>query len=271
MTRSAESSRSWMVKAGSIPIRSEIRVQSCGAQPHINHNRVPTDYGGRAVVNLSLLLIPPRPARPAPECRAASINSSASRPWSCHAGPRVRIHFPPAASLRTFGPLRDERPVPPVDAGDELDPVDTTQWYPRLDFQLTSEQQRLQNKCRELAFDFATRTAAHDRDASHPVENCSGLAGPGADPDRPAEGDRYRYPSRGRPAVSWWASAIVRVIFSASGESSRADMSPLEKWVVSRGTDGSNPVPSSSQSVSTVNPGAVGEKPRTLAARLHSL
>jgi len=40
-----------------------------------------------------------------------------------------------------------------------------------LDFQLTSEQQRLRNKCRELAADFATRTAAHDRDASHPVEN----------------------------------------------------------------------------------------------------
>jgi len=40
-----------------------------------------------------------------------------------------------------------------------------------LDFQLTSEQQRLRNKCRELAVDFATRAAAHDRDASHPVEN----------------------------------------------------------------------------------------------------
>ena len=40
-----------------------------------------------------------------------------------------------------------------------------------MDFQLTSEQQRLQNKCRELAADFATRSAAHDRDASHPVEN----------------------------------------------------------------------------------------------------
>jgi len=40
-----------------------------------------------------------------------------------------------------------------------------------LDFQLTSEQQRLRNKCRELAADFATRAAAHDRDASHPVEN----------------------------------------------------------------------------------------------------
>jgi hypothetical protein len=33
-----------------------------------------------------------------------------------------------------------------------------------------------------------------------------------------------------------------------SPESSRADMSPLEKWVVSRGTDGSNPVPSSGES-----------------------
>ena len=40
-----------------------------------------------------------------------------------------------------------------------------------MDFQLTSEQQRLRNKCRELAADFATRAAAHDRDASHPVEN----------------------------------------------------------------------------------------------------
>ena len=40
-----------------------------------------------------------------------------------------------------------------------------------MDFQLTSEQQRLRNKCRELAADFATRSAAHDCDASHPVEN----------------------------------------------------------------------------------------------------
>ena len=40
-----------------------------------------------------------------------------------------------------------------------------------MDFQLTYEQHRLRNKCRELAADFATRAAAHDRDASHPGEN----------------------------------------------------------------------------------------------------
>ena len=35
-----------------------------------------------------------------------------------------------------------------------------------MDFHLTAEQQRLQHKCRELAADFASRSAAHDRDAS---------------------------------------------------------------------------------------------------------
>ena len=40
-----------------------------------------------------------------------------------------------------------------------------------MDFDLTPEQQRLQDKCRELAADFATRSTEHDRDASHPVEN----------------------------------------------------------------------------------------------------
>ena len=40
-----------------------------------------------------------------------------------------------------------------------------------MDFALSAEQQRLQQKCRELADDFATRAALHDRDASHPIEN----------------------------------------------------------------------------------------------------
>jgi len=44
-----------------------------------------------------------------------------------------------------------------------------------VDFQLTPEQQRLQRKCLELAADFATRSAVHDRDASHPVENYNRL------------------------------------------------------------------------------------------------
>ena len=44
-----------------------------------------------------------------------------------------------------------------------------------MDFQLTPEQQRLQRKCLELAADFATRSAVHDRDASHPVENYNRL------------------------------------------------------------------------------------------------
>ncbi|HJU16403.1 MAG TPA: acyl-CoA dehydrogenase family protein [Stellaceae bacterium] len=40
-----------------------------------------------------------------------------------------------------------------------------------MDFALSPEHQRLQQRCRELAADFAARSAAHDRDASHPVEN----------------------------------------------------------------------------------------------------
>ena len=40
-----------------------------------------------------------------------------------------------------------------------------------MDFQLTDDQQRLQQRCLELAADFATRSADHDRDASHPTEN----------------------------------------------------------------------------------------------------
>lgn len=40
-----------------------------------------------------------------------------------------------------------------------------------MDFALSPEQERLRDRCLELAADFATRSAAHDRDASHPTEN----------------------------------------------------------------------------------------------------
>jgi alkylation response protein AidB-like acyl-CoA dehydrogenase len=40
-----------------------------------------------------------------------------------------------------------------------------------VDFQLSPDQQRLQRRCLDLAADFATRSAEHDRDASHPREN----------------------------------------------------------------------------------------------------
>jgi alkylation response protein AidB-like acyl-CoA dehydrogenase len=40
-----------------------------------------------------------------------------------------------------------------------------------VDFGLTEEQHRLRLRCRELAADFATRSAEHDRAASHPIEN----------------------------------------------------------------------------------------------------
>jgi alkylation response protein AidB-like acyl-CoA dehydrogenase len=40
-----------------------------------------------------------------------------------------------------------------------------------VDFELTAEQNQLRGRCLELAADFATRSAEHDRDASHPIEN----------------------------------------------------------------------------------------------------
>jgi alkylation response protein AidB-like acyl-CoA dehydrogenase len=40
-----------------------------------------------------------------------------------------------------------------------------------MDFALTEYQQCLRRHCLELAADFATRSAQHDRDASHPIEN----------------------------------------------------------------------------------------------------
>jgi len=40
-----------------------------------------------------------------------------------------------------------------------------------VDFALSDEHRELQRRCLGLAADFATRAAAHDRDASHPIEN----------------------------------------------------------------------------------------------------
>jgi alkylation response protein AidB-like acyl-CoA dehydrogenase len=40
-----------------------------------------------------------------------------------------------------------------------------------VDFRISEEHSRLQQRCRELAADFATRSAEHDRAASHPIEN----------------------------------------------------------------------------------------------------
>jgi alkylation response protein AidB-like acyl-CoA dehydrogenase len=40
-----------------------------------------------------------------------------------------------------------------------------------VDFDITTEQKRLQDHCLKLAADFATRSFQHDRDASHPTEN----------------------------------------------------------------------------------------------------
>lgn len=40
-----------------------------------------------------------------------------------------------------------------------------------MDFSLSPDHRRLRDRCLELAADFATRSAAHDRDASHPTEN----------------------------------------------------------------------------------------------------
>jgi len=48
-----------------------------------------------------------------------------------------------------------------------------------VDFALTPVQRDLQRKCRELAADFATRSALHDRDGSHPSENYERLRAEG--------------------------------------------------------------------------------------------
>jgi alkylation response protein AidB-like acyl-CoA dehydrogenase len=48
-----------------------------------------------------------------------------------------------------------------------------------VDFALSDEHRDLQRRCRELAADFATRAAEHDRAASHPVENYERLRAEG--------------------------------------------------------------------------------------------
>lgn len=48
-----------------------------------------------------------------------------------------------------------------------------------MDFALTPDQQRLRQRCLDLAADFATRSSQHDRDASHPVENYDRLRAEG--------------------------------------------------------------------------------------------
>jgi alkylation response protein AidB-like acyl-CoA dehydrogenase len=40
-----------------------------------------------------------------------------------------------------------------------------------VDFEISAEQKMLQDRCLELAAEFATRSSEHDRDASHPAEN----------------------------------------------------------------------------------------------------
>jgi alkylation response protein AidB-like acyl-CoA dehydrogenase len=40
-----------------------------------------------------------------------------------------------------------------------------------MDFRITEKQRRLQHRCRELAGEFAARSAVHDRQATHPAEN----------------------------------------------------------------------------------------------------
>jgi len=60
----------------------------------------------------------------------------------------------------------------------------------------------------------------------------------------------------------WWR----RKRYFTENPSQAPPFYPAHAEHVARGTEGSNPFPSSGESVSAVNPGAVGEKPRTLAA-----
>jgi alkylation response protein AidB-like acyl-CoA dehydrogenase len=48
-----------------------------------------------------------------------------------------------------------------------------------MEFRISEEQRRLQERCRALAADFASRAAQHDREASHPLENYAALCDAG--------------------------------------------------------------------------------------------
>ena len=48
-----------------------------------------------------------------------------------------------------------------------------------MEFHITEEHRRLQDRCRSLAADFASRAAQHDREASHPLENYAALCDAG--------------------------------------------------------------------------------------------
>ncbi|HXX71645.1 MAG TPA: acyl-CoA dehydrogenase family protein, partial [Candidatus Acidoferrum sp.] len=45
-----------------------------------------------------------------------------------------------------------------------------------MDFQISDEAKELQMRARRLAEDFSARAAAHDREASSPIENYAALA-----------------------------------------------------------------------------------------------
>jgi len=79
---------------------------------------------------------------------------------------------------------------------------------------------------------------------------------------KPDSNHQYRARS---PCISL-VSALVCAAFRLRGTKGRRYDSLWKPWSVSRGTDGSNPLPSSRESVSALNPSAGGEECRGFAA-----
>lgn len=119
------------------------------------------------------------------------MNGPPSRARNSIAGSPKFITIPPEPTRRAFTAPRNmwprgwknwPRPVPTTFYSIRS-PVTRSNWKPwrnspasspdsaGVDFELTAEQRNLRDRCLELATDFATRSAEHDRDASHPVEN----------------------------------------------------------------------------------------------------